>query len=175
MGRIAALSECRFVIDVADLSRFAAEAGADPADFSGRLPGERIAVITIAGERGTDWALLSTLLAHTAARSVVVRAGRDLFPIDAIFRKASRAAAVLAEHRDHVAVPMMRADPDPGDDREGLAELQAYQRQLIEDCQMAAGVQSWQNWRARVEDMHKAQQIAQFLVEDARRPVRQGG
>ena len=188
LHRIAGIADCRFVLDVADLGRFAAEAGSAPGQIASRLPGERITVLTTSGERDEEWALLSMLLARTAARAIVIRVPRNVFPFDRIMHAAQRASVMLADRQDRmpsIATPLDL--PGPADPAE-LAALQAWQSERIAyssdpapSCvppslaevpgparaALAVAAQSWQNWRGRVEDMHKAQQIAQFLAQDA--------
>ncbi len=145
-------------------------------------------MLTTSGERDEEWALLSMLLARTAARAIVIRVPRNVFPFDRIMHAAQRASVMLADRQDRmpsIATPLDL--PGPADPAE-LAALQAWQSERIAyfsdpapSCvppslaevpgparaALAVAAQSWQNWRGRVEDMHKAQQIAQFLAQDA--------
>ena len=171
--RISAHADCEFVLDVADLARFAAEAGTGADEMARLLPGTRIGALVTSGEREEDWALLSFLSGRVEARSIVIRRNRHLFPLDAIGRTARRAGELLAGRRGKPPVASPAPAPLPADP-EGLADLRAYEMELIQYCldppegsALATSVQGWQVWRKRLEETYKAQQISQFLAADA--------
>ena len=198
--RVVALAGCELLLDVDDLRRSAAETEVDPAALAGRLPEARVAVLATSGEDEADWTLLSLLAGRTAARAIVIRRTRDLFPLDAIERAADRASKILA----HVARP----DPQPpvseditvseamtDHDLTELAALRSWQAEFIAFClspgsaaprgladvtparrtRLATQLQTWQVWRDRIGDTHKARQIARFLSEEPGNRTRRGG
>jgi uncharacterized protein (UPF0276 family) len=194
--RIADIADCRLVLDVADIARLAADAGLDAGDLANGMPVERVAVLVTSGEREEDWALLSTMLALSAARAVVIQAGRNIFPVARIIDAARRAADALADRERRPPAPARPSEPPGRDDPAELSALRAWQSEWVAYCSdpsspsvpasltdvaeparaaLAVAAQSWQNWRAQVGDMHKAQEIMRFLAQDAAYSGWQGG
>jgi uncharacterized protein (UPF0276 family) len=182
LRHIVAGAGCDLVLDTADLAHISAASGVEPAEIAQRLPLARIAMLATAGEREADWALLELLCGLAAPPAIVIRCRRNLYPLDALVSAARRAADLLAEHRGRTR-PSLPETTTGGDDPGGLAELRAWQQEVIDDCvapaparpALAARVRSWQTWRERVADTHKAQQIARFLAQDSGRRGGQGG
>lgn len=190
LRHISIRANCQFVLDAADLACFAAEASVDLGEWVERLPGERIAQIVVSGEREEDWTSLSMLVRQIPVRAVVIRRERNLFPLEAIERDVHRAADLLARGTVRAPPPSVPMDMAASDDAAGLESLRAYQTDLIEYCMdpaperippalldvpqqsraaLVSRVQSWHTWRERLRDAHNAQQIGQFLAQDAGR------
>jgi uncharacterized protein (UPF0276 family) len=185
LGEIAALADCRFVLDVADLAGFASEAGIGRGEIADRLPAGRIAAFVIRGDSDEEWELLAALLKGPGADAIVVRRERNLFPLDAIARTTARAKELLSGHA-RAAPPGARVKKGaPAIAAGELAALRAYQERFVETCldasptasppdfakdqpaewnALARRAQSWQSWQERLADMHKARQIRQFLA-----------
>jgi hypothetical protein len=154
LRRVVSLADCALLLEVADLGD--------------RLPHERIAMLAISGIHENEWALLSELVAVTAVRSIVVRRTRDLFPLDAVVDAAHRARSVLAQERHPTTERPGSVEP-LDDDPTGLATLRSHQSLCFgEETRLASQLRPWQVWRERIDDTHKALQIAQFLAEDRR-------
>ena len=185
LRRVASLAECDLLLDVTDLTRDTTEEGADPAVMLSGLPHENVAMLATSGADEAEWAFLSRLVALTTARAIVIRRTRDLFPLDAIMETAHRARSVLTQKRQPVAEDRLGSDP-LDDDPDGLERLRSHQSELIDFCRnpesappeatrLATRLRSWQVWRDRIADTHKARQIAQFLAEDAGHDARRRG
>lgn len=182
LRRIVALSDCRLLLEVDDI----ATATQTRIDLANRLPGTHVVGLATSAEHEVQWAMISLLLARTAARSIVIRRTRNLFPLGVLDDAAQRARHVLAQARGGEPQPPSAAGPlddIPG----GLAALRSWQSELIDYCidperapppalaeaapaeraKLATSLRSWQVWRARIADAHRAQQIAQFLAQDA--------
>jgi uncharacterized protein len=187
LQEVAGRADPRFMLDVADLARFAAEASLDPMDMMSRLPGERIAALVISSDSEEDWSLLSKLSVEISVRSILIRRSKNLFPLDGIGRAVSRAKELLARSKGHARTRSERSAAAyavvPGE----LAALQAYQREFIDCCldasqeravpafaadktaewaALATRVSAWQAWQKRLEDIHLTRQIRQFLAND---------
>jgi uncharacterized protein (UPF0276 family) len=182
---IAELARCRFVLDIADLARFASEAGIAQDEIASRLPVGRIAAFVICGDGEEEWRLLASLTGALGAEAIIVRRERNLFPLDAIAAATSRAGELLRKKRRRAAAPTLPTSPPAALDRRELEALRAYQERFLACCldaaqaasipdfasdqpsewtALARRAQSWQSWRERLADMHKARQIRQFLA-----------
>ena len=194
LRRVVSLADCQLLLDVADLAFIAKETGVDPASLMSRLPHDRIAMLAASCTDDAEWALLSQLAAASAISAIVIRRTRDLFPLEAVTEAAHRARGLLTRTGHPKAQPSTAEPLD--NDPDGLAMLQAYERELIEFClalasaappsflgeispgagtRLATELRPWQVWRERIADTHKAQQIAQFLAEDSGNGARQRG
>jgi len=185
LQNIADHADCRFLLDVADLRRFAGEASIEAAEMVRRVPGERIAAWVISSDGEEDWQLLSQLSQGFGARAIIVRRSTNLFPLDAVGSAARRAKDLLARSGAPAPVPLGKAvAPAPIDPKE-LAALRAFQLDFINRCldpeaeppgfvgarksewaTLATRARSWQSWQARLEDTYKARQMRQFLARE---------
>jgi uncharacterized protein (UPF0276 family) len=190
LARVASVAGCGCVLDVDDF-----EATASQETALDRLPGAKITALVTAGESEASWSMLPRLLARTAAHAVIIRRGRGFFPLDSVLGAVRRAGDLLRRRVERQPLTMPPVVPAASPDPAELAALQADQRAFIAYCldpqgaerpdgladepagapaALAARVQTWHTWRERLADTHKAQQIAQFLAEDAVRLARQG-
>jgi uncharacterized protein (UPF0276 family) len=181
---LAANSDCRFVLDVRAFAHHAREAGIEPAEMAARLPRDRVAALVTSGESEKDWPLLSMLCERTDAQAIVVRRDRNLFPVDSILEAARRAAEALKNRPKRATTVCRAARPPAPIDLDDLLTLRAQQSAFIDACldsrsdeassgasapprrdlaRIARHARFWHLWRERVDDLHKAKQIARFL------------
>ncbi len=154
LDRIATLSGCGLVLDVADLARLASA-----------LPTHCIRVLSLTGADAAEWQVVAA--AAASVDTIVLRRDRALFPLDTIGMDAARAAEILAGPRHPATKPLPNRVPEPPD-ASALAELHAYQSDVMRHAtERDTGLASWRNWRGQIDDLHKTEQIAAFLSRGA--------
>jgi uncharacterized protein (UPF0276 family) len=193
LRRVVSLSGCELLLSTDDLECVGTETGV--AEMTSGLPHENTAMLATSGMQEAEWALLSELVASTAARSIIIRRSRDLFPLDVIVDAAHRARSMLAREHRPTTTRLGSAEP-LDDDPDGLATLRSNQSELIDFClnptsappplspgddvpveemRLASYLRPWQVWRERIVDTHKARQIAQFLAAETGHNARRRG
>jgi hypothetical protein len=103
-----------------------------------------------------------------------------MFPLDGIATMLHEADAALKGRSQTKRACGSRAHASATWDREAIEALKAWQAELIDGAFAADGGASppaarlasmtlaWRNWRQRIEDTYKGQQIKQFLAAEAR-------
>jgi len=167
LERIAERTECEFVLDVEDVERVAREQALDPRETATQFAGLPVAALTLSGARHGDWDLLDVALAAMAPRAIVLRRLEHLYPLDEIAAHLHRAASALGRVRARPAREVRPPAPvatmwEPA----AAAELRDQQLAAIDDAFARPAdpkAMAWRNWRQRVEETYKGQQIKTFL------------
>ena len=177
LERIAERSGCEFVLDLSDIVfRTASEPRSNAAQSLALLP---VAGLAFSGESQVNAGLLAEALEIAAPRALVVRRAENMFPLDGIAAMLRQADAALKGRAQTKRAFGVRAQASATWDREAIAALKLWQAELVDGAfagdgeasppaaQLASETLAWRNWRRRIEDTYKGQQIKQFLAAEA--------
>ena len=173
LERIAERSGCEFVLDLSDIVWLDAR---EAAQSFAPLP---VAGLVLSGGPCLNPGPLAEAVEIAAPRALVVRCAENMFPLDGIATMLRQADAALKGGSQTTRAGGLRAHASVTWDREAIAALKSWQAELIDGAFAADGGASppaarlasmtlaWRNWRQRIEDTYKGQQIKQFLAAEA--------
>jgi hypothetical protein len=177
LERIAKRSGCEFVLDLSDIVfRTADEPRPNAAQSFALLP---VAGLALNAESELNRGPLAEAIEITAPRALVVRCSENMFPLDGIAAMLQQADAALKGRAQTKKAGGVRVQASATCDREAIAALKSWQAELIDGAfagdgeasppaaRLASQTLAWRNWRQRIEDTYKGQQIKQFLAAEA--------
>ena len=183
LDRIADREGCEFALTLSDLAQASRELDCDVRETARRFARLPVATLAFSAVQETDFEVLAVALEFLRPRALLLRRDENLYPLDEIAASLRRAATALAGVSEPPNVSSAAAEPIW--DREGVAALQQWEMSVIEGAFAAAGQDlapspqarlasetlAGKNWRERIEDTYKGQQIKKFLSAEARGPI----
>ena len=169
------LAGCEFVVDLSDLASLAAQAEIEAPQAVDRLARLPIAAAALSGTSEDEWRGLAELCASSAPRAIVVRRNQFLFPLDAIAQALTRAREILRSGAAAAAARPLPVSARLGEiDVTEVERLRRWQAEWVEGAadgatpEAAALMQTFEatrNWRTRVEETYKGQEIRKLIAK----------